>query len=382
MGNCGSSSNKMPEGKLIPDKETALTVQDVPDELTLAKLERNSTSALLHSLFVILKPTVRRIISKQLLDNVGVLRKETPLGPYDNSLPNESLPIKPLDFHFKDVEIVNPKTLSKDMQEMPDFAWPEADRAEELMIKHEKGEEGMLVLDLIDFDAGIEFAEDIELVVPVDLPLGGSVDLEIGAGGKIKEPSVRMMMPKLRIWFQQETKMCYAAIMACPDLSPYIHMNADNGRGDFMNMTFTERGSLDDVVERICAGFGPKEIMENREKKSSLVGTWFGGVLVQAISSFGDIGNGKPLEVDLKDTIDQSIAIALGKPRAAEVIRSDIKALEEELERALAEEKQELDSNSKKEDTTASNITEQSSSDYKNENSDSFASCGLGLCME
>jgi hypothetical protein len=332
MGNCKSS-----------------TVAESTNNPSLARpgktLNNSSTSALFQSVFVIAKPILRRVISQILLDDVGLLKDEAPMEKYDRDQPDESLPIQPLSVQFQNVCVLDSKSLQKDMEAMPDFEWPERDNATVLMKQHGQGVGGMLVLDLMDFDAKVQFSKGIEMVLPVKGPLGMTGNLEIGSGGDIADAWVRIHVPKLRVWFVDETQMIYVAFLGRPNLIPHLHVNADFGRGDFCNMKVTEDGSLDDVVERILSGFGPnnsnnnnsnpqEENSANPKQDTSFVGTALGALIVQAMSGLQKLGNGRPIEVPLKETIQEAIDTALHKPRPVDVIKADIERLEKELERS------------------------------------------------
>jgi hypothetical protein len=301
-------------------------------------LENNSTSALFQSLFVIVQPMLRRVISQILMDDVGLLKDEAPMEKYNHEQPDESLPIQPLSVQFQHVCVLDPKSLQQDMEAMPDFEWPERDNATVLMKQHAQGVGGMLVLDLIDFDAKIQFSKGIETVFPVKGPMGIMGNLEIGSGGDIADAWVQLQVPKLRVWFVHEKQMIFAAFLGRPNLIPHLHVNADFGR-DFCNVNVTEDGSLDDVVERILSGFGPnnnsnnnnpqEENSTNPKQDTSFVGNTLGALIVHAMSGLQKLGNGRPIEVSLKETDQESVDIA---HRPVDVIKADIERLEKELE--------------------------------------------------
>jgi hypothetical protein len=299
-------------------------------------LNNNSTSALFQSLFVIAKPILRRVVSQILMDDVGLLKDEAPMEKYDRDQPDESLPIQPLSVQFQNVCVLDSKSLQKDMEAMPDFEWPERDNATVLMKQHGQGVGGMLVLDLMDFDAKVQFSKGIEMVLPVKGPLGMTGNLEIGSGGDIADAWVRIHVPKLRVWFVDETQMIYVAFLGRPNLIPHLHVNADFGRGEFCNVQVTEDGSLDDVVERILSGFGPnnnknpqEDNSTNSKQDTSFVGNTLGALIVHAMSGLQKLGNGRPIEVPLKEANQESVDIAL---RPVDVIKADIERLEKELE--------------------------------------------------
>jgi hypothetical protein len=88
------------------------------------------------------------------------------------------------------------------------------------------------------------------------------------------------------------------------------------------------------------SGFGPKnnnnnpqeENSKNPKQDTSFVGTALGALIVQAMSGLQKVGNGRPIEVPLKETIQEVIDVALKKPRPVDVIKADIERLEKELE--------------------------------------------------
>ena len=296
-----------------------------------------STSALVHSFFAIAQPIIRRVISKKLIEKVGVLRDEVPVETYDEDQPDNTLPIKPITINFEDVHVIDPDTLQADMEAMPDFAWPEREKYRELMSHcSEGGSVDMVVLDLIDFDGELRMDKGVEVAVPVKGPFGTQMELEIGYGDDIEEGWVRIRVPKLRIWYVNETKKLYIAFMDRPDLIPCLNVNVDRGKGDFLSVNFTEEGGLDDVVEEVLSGFGPN-LRQKRDASGSFVGTKVGGLIVSALSKFKDMGNGKPLEVTMEQAIMKSINKAMGKTRPPEVIKADIKRLENELEQSMRE---------------------------------------------
>ena len=295
-----------------------------------------STSALVHSFFAIAQPIIRRVISKKLIERVGLLRDEIPVEKYDEDQPDHTLPIKPLAIQFEDVHVIDPDSLQADMEAMPDFEWPERENYRELMTHcTEGGSVDMVVLDLIDFDGELRMDRGVEVVVPVKGPFGTQMELEIGYGNDIEEGWVRIRVPKLRIWYVNGSKKLYIAFMDRPDLIPCLNVNVDRGKGDFLSVNFTEEGGLDDVVEEVLSGFGPN--LRKRDSSGSYVGTKVGSLIVSALSKFKNIGNGKPLEVTLEQAIMKSINKAMGKSRPPEVIKADIKRLENELEQSMRE---------------------------------------------
>ena len=298
-----------------------------------------STSALVHSFFAIAQPIIRRVISKKLVEQVGVLRNEIPVETFDEDQPDNTLPIKPITINFEDVHVIDPDALQADMEAMPDFGWPEREKYRELMTHcSEGGSVDMVVLDLIDFDGELRMDRGVEVAVPVKGPFGTQMELEIGYGDDIEEGWVRIRVPKLRIWYVNQTKKLYIAFMDRPDLIPCLNVNVDRGKGDFLSVNFMEEGALDDVVEEVLSGFGPN--LKKPDSSSSFVGTKVGSLIVGALSKFKSIGNGKPLEVTMEQAILKSIDKAMGKSRPPEVIKADIKRLENELEVSMRESQQ------------------------------------------
>lgn len=345
MGNCRSkstSSSSAPAGKSSKHHRHLPLHRTATDTTTASSVSSNaSTSALVHSFFAIAQPIIRRVISKRLIEDVGVLRDEIPVETYDEDQPDDTLPIKPIFVEFEDVHVVDPATLRADMEAMPDFEWPEPERYEQLMTHcTEGGSVDMVVLDLMEFDGELRFDKGVEIAVPVKGPFGTQMELEIGyegyGEGKIEEAWVRIRVPQLRIWYVNETKKMYVAFMARPDLVPMMNVNVDRGKGDFLSVNFTEEGGLDDVVEKILSGFGPN-LKQKPDEKTSFVGNRVGELVVQAMSKFKNMGNGRPLEVTLEEAIRKSINKAMGKPRPADTIKADIKRLEAELERSERE---------------------------------------------
>ena len=336
MGNCRSKTSPG-AASVATGKRFGRPFPDSPPAASSITASNASTSALVHSFFAIAQPIIRRVISKRLIENVGILRDEIPVETYDEDQPDKTLPLKPLSIEFEDVHVIDPDTLRADMEAMPDFAWPERDRYQQLMTHcTEGGSVDMVVLDLIDFDGELRFDKGVEIAVPVKGPFGTQMELEIGYGDTIEEAWVRIRVPQLRIWYVNETRKMYVAFMARPDLIPCLNVNVDRGKGDFLSVNFTEEGGLDDVVEKILSGFGPN-LKEKSAEKSSFVGDKVGELVVQALSRFKNMGNGRPLEVTLEEAIQKSINKAMGKPRPVDTIKADIKRLEAELERSERE---------------------------------------------
>jgi len=234
-------------------------------------------------------------------------------------------------------------------------------------------------MDIVDFRFKIMLGNGIEFVFPVENPFNVKVMLEVGCGGDVigNDAWVECKIPRLRLWItheeapvavkgneknqkqqqQQSAKTstktqvkAYAAFIGRPDLKPNVHVNADRGRGDFFDMVLDEQGTLDDVVESILMGFGPKEyyslgrqqhkspaedkrsdIQRIHSTKQSWVGNALGKQLSRAIGSLLGVGNNRPLEVDLTEVVRDAIDTALGKPRPVTAVEADIESLQKEL---------------------------------------------------
>ena len=308
----------------------------------------DSTGALISALLPVVLPIVRQAISKGLIEEGMVLRNEEPVArdAFPEEQLNNTLPIHPLLVKIGDVRVVELKVLLRDMEARPNFRWPERDRVIKQMGEHHENDAGMLVLDLSNLDVEIRLDKGIELAVPVEGPMGMKASLEVGSGGSIDEASIQFKNLDLRIWFIAETLQIFVASMSRPDIIPSLHLNVDRGRGDFMNMTFTESGtSLDDVLEKVISGFGPRYTEKDTNEKSSWAGDAIGGILLSAMGTFLKLGNGRPLDLQAEDQIKSIIDIALGNPRSVELVEADMAILQKELEVAKKKEKQEVDAN-------------------------------------
>lgn len=315
----------------------------------------NSTSALFESIFKIVSPIARRIISKILLNDYVILRDEKAVGKYKYDQPDNTLPIQPIKFSFDDIVVVDPECIRREKKKYPDFEWPENILEDTL--------EDMIVLDVVDCDCQINLAQGIEMAIPIPpLPMGVTGNLEIGANGKsIKEASIRIKIPKLRIWYiHGDVQKLYMAFWGRPSLIPHFGINADFGNGDIFGTEFTEAGCLDDVVEKVLSGFAPKELFEQKSAsssgsnvKQSRAGNRIGKTIIQIMSKFMKIGYGRPIVLDLHGTIQPSIDLLLGKPnvtdeikcRTAEDIKADMKVLEIELNQVEPQKDQSSDAN-------------------------------------
>ena len=307
----------------------------------------HSTSALIESILPLILPLACQIASQTLVSQGCVNIKEMPVTTFDENAINE-LPIETIDVTIGDVLVVDRKTVKKDMEKDPDFNWPEKGRIDLLMKTIPgKKEKKLLVLDIVDFECFIQMGEGIEITFPSNIPLVGN--LEIGSGGDVKKGSIKFSSGRLRVWFSNETKKCYIALMERPSLTPFLHVNADRGNGDYLTIYLKEDGSLDDIVETIMAGFGPKHKlgskMDIEQKKSSMSST-IGNALGKFVSTIiqksyprtargrGDNG---PLEIDLSTQIKASTDAALGKARPVEQIQAEMERLQKELELATQE---------------------------------------------
>ena len=274
----------------------------------------------------------------------------------DSTSSTTPLPIGPIEVNIENICVMDRQTLQKDMKANPEFLWPEAEHAMELMKNVPGTGRDMIVLDLLHFSCLIPFGEGIELAFPADLPFGIKGKIEVGSGGEITHPFVELHVPKLRIWFVSKTRKLYIAVLGGrPRLVPNLHVNADRGKGDFLNLILKEDGNLDEVVEAILLGFGPKpkDTSKGQQKNSSGSGkneetsgsgSWIANAVGKKISQIvhqsmtGKEGQHRPLEIDLSEAIESSIDMALGKPRAVEAIKADIAFLEKELALAIAAE--------------------------------------------
>ena len=112
------------------------------------------------------------------------------------------------------------------------------------------------MVDFVDFEGSLQLGEGIELTFPSNIPRVGN--LEVGSGGDIKNGWVMMGIKRLRIFFSSETRKCYVVFMARPTLTPFLQVSADRGNGDYLSIDIKEEGALDDIVESVLAGFGPR----------------------------------------------------------------------------------------------------------------------------
>lgn len=325
-----AAENLKPEGGRRVPLEVGMSLGSSESK---GSVSGEDTVALIESFLPIVLPIVRTVLSKQLIDRGLILRDEEPVTDFADAQMNAGLPISPLGVKVGKMAIVQEGTLRNDMKSMPNFEWPEKERVEELMKRQSEGGAGMIVLDLADVDVDIYFDRGVELVFPVEGPMGMKADLEVGAGGSIETAGFQLRNLKVRVWFVTETAKLYVAFMDRPDIIPRIHVNVDRGRGDFMNQEYTETGTMiDDVIERVLLGFGPKCHFNAKTSQTNRFGNSVGAMLSSAIGTFAHVGNGRPLELELQEQIQSAIDIAMGEPRSVEAIEANIELLKEELE--------------------------------------------------
>ena len=305
----------------------------------------DSTSALVESILPLVLPVARKAVCKRLIVDGSVLCNEQPVTSFDES----DLPIENIELKIDDVLVVDRKTIQSDMKADSDFEWPEQDRANTLMQNIPGKGRDMLVVDLVGFNIMIPFGAGFEFTFPLELP-GAKGALEVGCGGSIKKGWIRVLVPRLRFWFVSSSRKCYLAFMDKPQLTPNIHINVDKGKGDILNFQLTEDGSLDDVVETVLSRFGPKlkdSTKKNKEskEKTSWAGVAAGKTIARLLqhSMGGKLCKNAPLEVDLSDTIQETIDLAMGKPRPVAAVEADIEILQKELERSKQAERESLD---------------------------------------
>lgn len=307
----------------------------------------NATSSMLHSMLPMALPVIRQVICRQVIEKGIVLYYEDPVptDSFRENMSEEDLPFKPIQLEVQDINVVHRDELISDMEQYPDFGWPEKDKVRELMMNNGPEEEvGMVVFDMINVDLRLSLGPGYELVVPVK-KFGVKVDLEIGYGGKIDHGSIQFKGPLLRVWYVTDTRKLYLSFLKRPNIIPNFNVNADRGKGDFAFMNFTETSTtLDDVVERVLCDFGPglkglsqkgKKKKKDNESSHSWIGEALGGLVVEMIKKKGaKIQPGKPLEIDLNTTIDNQMMVLMGKPRSSTMLRKKIETLKQELTKA------------------------------------------------
>lgn len=339
MGNCCFLAKKLKkEGKAPTDTASPSIIplkNDDPknDDTDDTDDDENSSSSavLIEALLPLILPIIRIAVSKRCVDGKIVQRHEVPIEELDEDNP----PIGPLEFSLGRVSVLDLETIERDATDMPEFSWPEQERWRILMESAPRVGRGLVVLDVIGSELRLGLEPGVEIRVPVIGPLGVTGDLEVGAGGSVDAACVRIEIPRVRLWIVPDTGKIYVVFMERPNIVPNLHVNADLGNGDIMDLEFIGKGSLDNVMESVLCGFGPSSLTMKEDEKTikteKKMQNWIGNALGETISQFAGIGNNRPLVIDLHETIKNGINIALGIPRPAEVIRADIKVLEEEL---------------------------------------------------
>lgn len=399
MGNCRSQPTAAAEAASPTATPTATTTKDRPPlpsknehgnasaifQPVLSKEDADScssTATLIRAIIPLVMPIIRKAVSQQLIKDDMVLHKEVKIKDITEL---HEFPIGPLRIQLDTIEILDYARVQSDVEAMPEFDWPEKERMQTLIETalhpphnnsspssgvHNVQEDppSMLVFDITGVSIKASLGPDMELEVPAVesgamVNAFGKVKLEIGTGGSIEEAWVKIMIPRFRIWYVSDTKKVYVAFMGRPQVLPHLHVNADRGKGDFWHVELTPKTSaLDDIVESVLCGFGPSSLMKHANDNAiqngassspsskpkaerSWVGNALGRTVSQAIGKFAGVGNNRPLEIDLKETIDQTIETALGKPRPVDAIQADIERLQKEL--VVAKEYEQLGKNVK-----------------------------------
>lgn len=311
-----------------------------------------STGTLIESILPLVLPIVRKAVNTQLIKDKSVLYNEELVEEIPSRSSSIPLPIGEIQVNIDNVFVMNYQSVQEDMERYPKFAWPEKDNLKEYMKNVDGKGRQSLVVDVVGLDMKLPLAAGIEIQFPVDLPFSKNAHVEIGSGGNVTHPFVKMDIPRLRIWFIAKTKMLYVAIMEKPKLTPCLHVNLDRGNGDFMNIVLQEEGALDDIVETIMAGFGPynyddgEEDIKNRNgasstnktvedgKKDSWIGKAVGKAISKLILTQFPGRNNAPISVPLAETIDATINSMMGLPRPINEIEAHMELLKKELELA------------------------------------------------
>ena len=306
----------------------------IPLEKTQGREVEHTSSAVIDAFLSMCLPMVRYILSKKLIQKGLVLRDEQLVSLKENGL-MENLPIQPLSVQVGAVRLVKAKSLRSDMDARPEFEWPERDQVENLMQSYPEGETAMVVVDAQDVECEIRLGRGIELAFPINDKLGVMGKLEIGSGGTVEEAWARFYCPTLRFWFVLETGKVYIAFMDKPIITPHLNVNVDRGHGDFLNKTFTKTGTiLDNILGTVLSGFGPTTKEEQRHRMDkNWVGDKLGGILQFAIGKYKQIGNGRPIELNLEKIIQSRIHSVFD--RSEKDIRANIVELVQELEDSL-----------------------------------------------
>ncbi|CAB9511803.1 expressed unknown protein [Seminavis robusta] len=303
--------------------------------------EAAGTAALLQALVPMVIPLICKQVSQSMIDDPGqtVLLNEEPLKEGDKAPVLQDIQLK-----LTSMALVDPDTLKSDMEKMPKFAWPEANRYAHLM-KNQR----MTVLDISALTLTILLGKGIEFAFPTVSTFGKKINLEVGCGGKNigDDAYFELHIPKLRLWIVLNEQIIqppstkkhvytkvYAALLGRPNLTPHVHINADRGKGDFFEMDLAEEGSLDEVVENVLMAFGPSEYKEEAEKdkkktKDSWVGNALGKQIRKLLDKFVGLNENKPYELDMTESITDSVE---GKPRQVADIEADLERIQQELE--------------------------------------------------
>mmetsp|Transcript_6384 Transcript_6384/g.7302 ORF Transcript_6384/g.7302 Transcript_6384/m.7302 type:complete len:478 (-) Transcript_6384:34-1467(-) len=378
-----------------------------------------TTGALMETvIFPMVIPIVERSIMNSFIAQ-GILFRNNKVIEASSSTEN----LLELELEIDDIIIMDPKVVMEDIKAAPDFNWPEHENIAESLHNintstktaqfhwpENNKMKTMIVLDLVGFDCLKKLGEGVEFVYPVKLPFGGKANIEIGSGGKIRNPWIRIEIPRVRVFFQTETKKLYIVLMEKPFITPYLHINANRGNGDFMNFLFTEDTQLDNIVERTLYGFGPKQFLlqsdnkYNNDKKkkqqrkktkktkrndlthqhsspswiSNAIGDIITNKIQQSLLKSGlelaDIQKGNiPLKIDISGTINSSINSALGIPRPLELIEADIARFQKELEVAAKKVKGENNDNKVHDTITTTNTPSTVAEDENIIKNDSFS---------
>ena len=276
-----------------------------PGDVTVSTIEGASTSQLLRIIFDAVLPRVRSDLCKGIITYAAAhaneevprfIRKEEPVEKYDAN----DLPLGPLKLTSRSVVIVDAVQMKADMAKYPEFEWPS--EVIERMTKGSDGAMTMICVDLLGVDIEIRFAPHCELQWP--LPAG--LKLEVGSDGAVKEGSLAIVAPRLRVWYDlRSLDLLHGnngeymlAFMETPQVSPNLHVNVDLFGGE-VGMNVAESGILDDLVEVVLTGFGP---CSPKGKLSGLFAEKLGGALVATLDTFASLGNGRPFRQELQAT--------------------------------------------------------------------------------
>jgi len=409
---CCSSKQKKPTTQ-TSNEESAGRPSVLPTS-TANKTSQDSTVALINAILPSIIPVVCKVVGQSLIADpeTTILKHEKKVEHFDKFAPASEQVLSDLHLQMSKICIVDADTVLKDMENMPSFAWPGKGNVRELMRDNSNGvsssivnitQDQMTVVDIVDFNVKIMLGKGIEFAIPVESPISKKMMLEIGCGGEIGDDAwFQLQIPKLRVWVvggveRTETDIkrnmkCYVAFFGRPNLTPHVHINADMGRGDFFEIVLDETGSIDDVVESVLMGFGPKEYQDESTKnntsaqkergalgktKQSWIGNALGKYLSKALGTFMGMGNNRPYEVDLSEIVTDVIDVAMGKPRPVEAVEADLEILQKELERSKQYVKEQEENEKKLTEeapkTSRSNKTEDD--DDENNIMDNLANC-------